>query len=134
MFSTVCANCSSAGLMMKPMPKNCNRNCLAHKAQVISRSPHSFGCETKSKLLKKKKRFQELRLQGRKGTQKSADNLQGAPANMRSFNRLHHFALLCSHAWQDSPEAAFIGNFSPALFYRSLWVRISKVLLLLWGL
>lgn len=134
MFSTVCANCSSAGLMMKPMPKNCNRNCLDHKEHVISRSHTPLDVKPKANCRGKKKMFSRAVAAGRKGTQKTADNLQGAPANKRSFNGLHHFALLCSHAWQDSPEAAFIGNFSPALPCKSLWVCISKVLLLLWGL
>lgn len=55
MFSTVCANCSSAGLMMKPMPKNCNRNCLDHKEHVISRSHTPLDAKPKANCWKKKK-------------------------------------------------------------------------------
>lgn len=54
MFSTVCANCSSAGLMMKPMPKNCNRNCLDHKEHVISRSHTPLDVKPKANCWKKK--------------------------------------------------------------------------------
>lgn len=57
MFSTVCANCSSAGLMMKPMPKNCNRNCLDHKEHVISRSHTPLDVKPKANCWKKQNVF-----------------------------------------------------------------------------
>lgn len=64
------------------MPKNCNRNCLDHKEHVISRSHTPLDVKPKANCWKKKKCFPELRLWSRKGTQRTADNLQGAPANM----------------------------------------------------
>lgn len=57
MFSTVCANCNSAGLMMKPMPKNCNRNCLDHKEHVISRSHTPLDVKPKANCWEKKNVF-----------------------------------------------------------------------------